>query len=60
MSGAALLHTISFLAVVAAILLAASVVVVLESGSHRSAPEQQGAKLSNESGDATAPEREAA
>ena len=60
MSGSALLHTISFLAVVAAILLAASVVVVLESGSHRPAPEQQEAKHSYESGDATAPGREAA
>lgn len=34
MSGSALLHTISFLAVVAGILLTALVVVVLESGDH--------------------------
>jgi hypothetical protein len=60
MRGSALLHTISFLAVVAAILLTASVVVVLESGSHRPAQEQQAAKPSDEPGDATAPEREAA
>lgn len=60
MSGSALLHTISLLAVVAAILLAASVVVVLECGSHRPAPEQQEAKHSDESGDTTAPERQAA
>jgi len=58
--GSALLHTISFLAVVAAILLTASVVVVLESGGHPPEHEQQTAKFSDEPSDATAPEREAA
>jgi len=57
--GSGLLHTISFLAVVAAILLTASVVVVLECG-HPPEREQQAAKLSDEPGDAAAPEREAA
>jgi hypothetical protein len=60
MSGSALLHTISFLAVVAAILLTASVVLVLESGDHPPEREQQAAKLRDEPGDATAAEREAA
>ncbi len=60
MSGSALLHTVSFLAVVAAILLAASVVVVLESGGQPAEREQQAAKLSDEPGDASTAEREAA
>jgi len=59
-SGSALLHTISFMAVVAVILLTASVVVVLESGDHPPAREQEPAKLSDEPGDATTAEREAA
>lgn len=54
MSGPALLHTISFLAVVAGILLTASVVVVLESGGHRPARDQQAAKPRDEPGDVTA------
>jgi hypothetical protein len=60
MSGSALLHTISFMAVVAAILLTASVVLVVESGGHPPAREQQAAKLGDEPGDATAPELEVA
>ena len=60
MSGAALLQTVSFLAVVAVILLTGCVVLVLESGGHPPEREQQAAKLSDEPGDATAPEREAA
>jgi hypothetical protein len=59
MSGSAVLHTISFLAVVAVILLTACGVVVLESGGHPPAPEQQAAKCSDEPGNATAAEREA-
>jgi len=55
-----LLHTISFMAVVAAILLTGCVVLVLESGDRPPAREQQAAKLNDEPGDATAPEREAA
>jgi hypothetical protein len=55
-----LLHTISFLAVVAAILLTALVVVVLECGGHPPERERQAAKLSDESGDPTAPDRAAA
>ncbi len=60
MSGATLLQTISFLAVVAVILLTGCVVLVLESGGHPPEREQQAAKLSDEPGDVTAPEREAA
>ena len=60
MSESALLHTITFLAVVAGILLTAWVALMLESGGHPPAREQQAAKLSDEPGDATAPEREAA
>jgi hypothetical protein len=48
------------MAVVAVILLTACGVLVLESGGHPPAREQQAAKLSYEPGDATAPEREAA
>jgi hypothetical protein len=48
------------MAVVAGILLTASVVLMLESGGHAPAREQQGAKLSDEPSDATAAEREAA
>ena len=60
MSGATLLQTISFLAVVAAILLAGCVVLVLESSGHPPEQEQQAGRLSDEPYDATAPEREAA
>jgi hypothetical protein len=60
MTGSALLHTISFLAVVAVILLTGCVVLVLESGGHPPAREQEAVKLSDEPGDATAPERDAA
>jgi hypothetical protein len=60
MNGSALLHTISFMAVVVGILLAAWVVLVLESGGHAPAREQQAAKLNDEPSDATASEREAA
>ena len=55
-----MLHTISFMVVVFAVLLTAWVVLVLESGGHPPAREQRAAKLSDEPGDATAPEREAA
>jgi hypothetical protein len=48
------------MAVLAVILLTACGVLVLESGGHPPAREQQAAKLSYEPGDATAPEREAA
>jgi hypothetical protein len=48
------------MAVIAGILLTASVVLVLESGGHAPAREQRAAKLSDEPGHATAPEREAA
>jgi hypothetical protein len=60
MSGPALLHTISFMAVVATILLTASVVLVVESGDRPPAREQQAARLTEEPGDATAPDREVA
>jgi hypothetical protein len=60
MTGPALLHTISFMAVVAVIMLAVLVVLMLESSGHPPAREQEGPKLSDESGDATAPERQAA
>ena len=60
MSGSALLHTITFMAVVAAILLTVWVVLMLESGDHPPARERQAAKLGDEPGDATALEREAA
>lgn len=60
MSGPALLHTISFMAVVAAILLTASVVLVVESGDRPAARKNQAAKPRDEPGDATAPEREVA
>lgn len=59
MSGPALLQTIAFLAVVAGILLAVWTVLVLESRGHPPAREQA-AMLSDERGDTTAPEREAA
>jgi hypothetical protein len=48
------------MAVVAVILLTACGVLVLESGGHQAAREQQAARLSDEPGDATAAEREAA
>jgi hypothetical protein len=48
------------MAVVVGILLTASVVMVLESGGHAPAREQQAAKLNDEPGDITASEREAA
>jgi hypothetical protein len=60
MSGPALLQTIAFLAVVAGILLAVWTVLVLESRGHPPAREHQTAMLSDERGDVTAPEREAA
>lgn len=60
MSGSALLHTISFTALVAAILLTAWVALMLESSGRPSAQDQEVAKLSDEPSDATAPERQAA
>ena len=60
MSGSALLHTVSFMALVAVIVLTVLVVLMLESGGHPPAREQEAAMLSNETGDATAPERQAA
>jgi hypothetical protein len=47
-----MLHTISFLAVVAVILLTGCVVLVLESGGHPPGREQEPARLSDEPGDA--------
>jgi hypothetical protein len=55
-----LLQTISFLAVVAVIILTGCVVLVLESGGYPPERAQQAANLSDEPGDAIAPEREAA
>ena len=60
MTGPALLHTISFMAVVAVIMLAVLVVLMLESIGHPPAREQEAAKPSDETGDAIAPERQAA
>jgi hypothetical protein len=60
MTGSALLHTISFMAVVAVVMLTALVVLMLESSGHPPAREQEAAELSDETGDATAPERQAA
>jgi hypothetical protein len=58
MSGSALLHTISFMALVLVILLTVWIVLVLESGGHPSRTTQEAAKPGDEPGEATAPERE--
>jgi len=60
MDGPALLQTISFLAVVALIVVTGCIVLVLESGSHSSRTTQEAATPSDEPGEATTPEREAA
>jgi hypothetical protein len=59
MSGPALLR-ISFLAVVAVILLAVWIALVLEGGDHPAAPTRETAKPSDETGQTVAPDREAA
>jgi len=58
MSGSALLHTISFMALVLVILLTVWIVLVLESGGHPSRTTQEAAKPGDEPGEPTAPERE--
>jgi hypothetical protein len=60
MGGSALLHTISLTAVVVVFLLTAWVVLMLESGGDPSHAQQEPAKPSDEPGEATALEREAA
>jgi hypothetical protein len=57
MSGSALLHTVSFLALVGVILLTVWIVLVLESSGHPSHRRQEAAKPGDEPGEATAPER---
>ena len=59
-SGPAVLHTISFLAFLLLVLLTAWVVLMLESGGHRSRTSHEAAKPSDEPGAAAAPDREAA
>jgi len=60
MGGSALLQTVSFLALVAIVLLTVWIVLVLESGGHPPAREEEAAKPSEEPGEAPAPERKAA
>ena len=60
MSGPALLHTISFTALVVMILLTVWIALVFESGGHPPARKQEAAKLDDEPGQATGPERGAA
>ena len=55
-----MLHTISFLAFLLLVLLTAWVVLMLESGGHRSRTSHEAAKPSDEPGEAAAPDREAA
>jgi hypothetical protein len=57
MGGSALLHTISFMAVVVMIVLTVWIALVLESG-HSPTPQQQASKPGAEPGQAIAPERE--
>jgi hypothetical protein len=59
MSGPALFH-ISFIAVVAVILLAVWNALVLEAGDHLAAPTHETAKPSDETGQTAAPDQEAA
>jgi hypothetical protein len=55
-----MLHTISFMAVVAVILLTIWVILMLESSGHPPGRGQEGAEPSDEPGNATTPERQAA
>jgi hypothetical protein len=60
MGGSALLHTISLTALLVVVLLTVFIVLVLESADHPPARNQEAALPSEEPGEATAPEREAA
>ena len=55
-----MLHTISFLAFLLVVLLTAWVVLMLESGGHRSRTSHEAVKPSDEPGKAAVPEHEAA
>jgi len=60
MGGSALLHTISFAALVVVFLLTAWIVLMLESGGDPSHAQQERAEPGDEPGQATALDREAA
>ena len=58
MGGSALLHTVTFAAVLVMILLTVWIVLLLESGGHSAPRRQEAAKLTDGPSHGTAPERQ--